>query len=121
MSRFVDGSPQGHHNPVRQGSPMEREMPTPGSIPNPGMTETPTPSTPATIAVITATIGHRHLGRCLASVQAQSLVAGVEHVVVIDGPEHETRVREAAGGAKADRVARRVVVLPHPTGPDGYN
>ena len=71
------------------------------------------------VCVITAATGHRHLGRCLRSVQAQTL-ASVSHCVVIDGPEHRDRVtaalRDVAGGPKQVRVLQ----LPQATGGEGW-
>ena len=71
------------------------------------------------VAVITPTTGTRHLERCIASVQRQSLPC-VEHYVVVDGPEHEYAVRSVAAKYR-DKAVLHVVALPVATGRGGWN
>lgn len=75
--------------------------------------------TPPTVCVITATTGHPGLARCITSVQEQSY-AMVEHLVVVDGPEHDARA-DAILDALPDRRGVKVVRLPHATGKGTWN
>jgi glycosyltransferase involved in cell wall biosynthesis len=69
--------------------------------------------------VVTPTIGTRHLARCVESVQAQTLM-GVEHCVVVDGPEHATAVEQVLKPF-AFKKPIHVLVLPFNTGGGGWN
>ncbi len=71
------------------------------------------------ITILTATVGHRHLGRAVRSVQAQTFTQ-VEHLVVVDGPDHRGKVDEQLAGIDTSRVAFRRVDLLEPTGPGGF-
>lgn len=64
---------------------------------------------PATVTVITATVGGVHLPTCLASVKAQTY-DHVDHWVVVDGAEHEEKVKKQLDGSQT------VLVLPRNTG-----
>jgi glycosyltransferase involved in cell wall biosynthesis len=68
--------------------------------------------------VITPTIGSASLTRCLASVQAQTLM-GVTHLVVVDGPEHAEAVEKQVAAFRHKKPIR-VLVLPENTGGDGW-
>lgn len=72
-----------------------------------------------TITVITPTIGTAYLERCIASVQAQDMPC-VEHLIVIDGPEHREEVLDIVGRFR-DRATIRVLELPFNVGKDGWN
>lgn len=70
------------------------------------------------VAVITPTVGTRHLRQAVASVATQTYPL-VRHLVVVDGAAHRARVEAAlseAGGKPAD-----VVVLPETIGGGGFN
>lgn len=71
------------------------------------------------ICVITASTAHRHLKRCLESVQTQTHAA-VTHTLVIDGPEHEDRVRQTLDATQTQKVSVNVITLPQPTGKDDW-
>ncbi|HMB96694.1 MAG TPA: glycosyltransferase family A protein [Tepidisphaeraceae bacterium] len=73
--------------------------------------------TSGTVTVITPTIGHRKLPRCVESVQQQTF-PGIEHLLVVDGPQHESAVRSAIGPLN-DRVS--LMNLPHATGREKWN
>lgn len=73
-----------------------------------------------TVVVITPTIGSKHLARCISSVAKQDYRL-VEHLVVVDGPEHYGAVAGLVGHASTDR--RRLLpiqVLPFNTGCNRY-
>jgi hypothetical protein len=72
-----------------------------------------------TVTVVTAATGHRSLPRCLASVQRQTY-PHVEHVVVIDGPEWEERVRQAVAQLGAGARPLRLMCLPQATGKERW-
>lgn len=69
------------------------------------------------VAVFTGTVGDPCLTRCIESVARQTYAGEVTHWVVVDGPEHESRVRELL---PADHEAR-LFVLPENTGGRGYD
>ena len=71
-----------------------------------------------TVTVITATIGHPSLARCIESVQNQRY-ARIEHWVVVDGPEWYGRTDEALSGLDHERL--KVVRLPFATGKNTWN
>jgi hypothetical protein len=77
------------------------------------------------IAVVTATIGGPYLAECLKSVQASTL-PGIEHFVVVDGPEHAEAVfdivRGAVGTGHASSAKIPIVsmTLPHNVGAGGW-
>jgi glycosyltransferase involved in cell wall biosynthesis len=71
------------------------------------------------ITVVTPTIGTPFLGRCIASVQAQT-IPGVEHLVVVDGQEHLERVQAVVDAFRFKNPVH-VMVLPRNTGKDGWN
>ena len=75
--------------------------------------------TPPTVAVITATTGHPNLAKCIQSVQEQSY-ALIEHLVAVDGPEHEAKV-DAVLNALPERHGLKVIRLPHATGKGTWN
>jgi hypothetical protein len=80
----------------------------------------PSPASEPSVAVITATIGHRFLRRAVASVRAQSHSA-ITHWVVVDGPQ-AARVVNEEGVKDGDdgRVNLRVLILPERTGHSGW-
>lgn len=68
------------------------------------------------VAVITPTIGTNHLQQNLQSVSKQTY-DNLKHVVVIDGPQHETKAKKII-----DNFSDKVVFsLPENTGANGYN
>ncbi|HTQ09320.1 MAG TPA: glycosyltransferase [Fimbriimonadaceae bacterium] len=71
-----------------------------------------------TVTVITATIGHPQLKRCIESVRDQRY-ARIEHLVVVDGPEWYDRADEVLAQADHDRL--QVLRLPHATGKNTWN
>jgi glycosyltransferase involved in cell wall biosynthesis len=71
------------------------------------------------LTLITPTIGHRHLARCLRSAQSQAF-PDFEHVLVIDGEEHLGKVEPVLAEMDLSRVPVRVLRLPYPTGKDRY-
>jgi GT2 family glycosyltransferase len=71
------------------------------------------------VSIVTATTGHPGLRRCLASVQGQSYPR-IDHLLVVDGPEHTERVEAALRAVTAHRCPLRVIALPHATGRDGH-
>ena len=78
---------------------------------------------PVKIAVITPTVGTRHLAACVRSVQAQRL-PNVAHYVVVDGPEHSAAVAEALkphADPRTQVVPIHVLTLPHNVGAGGWN
>ena len=74
---------------------------------------------PASIAVITPTIGGPHLHACISSVQAQDL-PNVTHYLVVDGPQYAQAVRAVAAKFEG-RGVMHVVQLPHNVGAGGWN
>src|SRR4051812_42596664 len=72
-----------------------------------------------TVCVITATTGHPRLARAIASVREQSY-AMVEHLVVVDGPEHDARV-DGILEELEDRRGLKIIRLPHATGKGTWN
>jgi hypothetical protein len=73
-----------------------------------------------TVTLITAATGHPNLPQCLRSVQDQTF-EGVEHLVVIDGPEHESAVEAAIGGLPARKRPIHLLTLPFATGKEKWN
>jgi hypothetical protein len=71
------------------------------------------------ICVITATVGHEQLRRCLQSVQDQTH-ARVKHCVVIDGPEHAERSRGILDSFRNANKPIEILQLPEPTGKDDW-
>lgn len=69
--------------------------------------------------VITPTTGTSYLGKCIASVQAQSL-PGVQHLIVVDGPQHADKVH-AIVEPFLSKMPIDVMVLPFPSGKEGWN
>lgn len=74
---------------------------------------------PVKIAVITATTGGEFLEECVRSVQAQT-IPNVDHYVVVDGPEHEARVRSTVNEFEGRGVVK-VVTVPQNVGSGGWN
>jgi glycosyltransferase involved in cell wall biosynthesis len=72
-----------------------------------------------TIAVITATIGHRFLARAVDSVSAQTHPA-ITHWIVVDGPQSSKVVSEDLRACASPAVRRRVLVLSERTGHSGW-
>lgn len=71
------------------------------------------------VAVITATIGHRNLGRALASVQNQ-IHPCVKHLVVVDGREFLASVEPVVAAFRGSSNLLDVLVLPQRTGLHGW-
>ena len=70
-------------------------------------------------SIITATTGSPYLAQTIESVQQQTY-SNIEHIVVVDGPEHVQKVQEIITGPWiTDKL--KVIVLPHSTGKGGYN
>ena len=78
-----------------------------------------TVTTPLSVTIITATTGNALLDKCLESVQGQTF-ARVEHVVVIDGPEHGEKAEAIIGKCGRSRPLH-VIRLPCPTGKNRYH
>lgn len=74
---------------------------------------------PARLCVITPTTGGPHLRSCIRSVQAQTL-PGVEHLVVVDGPQYADAVAAVVAEFEGRHVIK-TMVLPHNVGADGWN
>lgn len=74
------------------------------------------------VVVLTPSVGSPHLNQCIESLQQQSY-ARLEHVVVADGPEAATAVRqmELTWSSREVRHPLRFVYLPYNTGGKGYN
>jgi glycosyltransferase involved in cell wall biosynthesis len=72
-----------------------------------------------TVTVITATIGHRFLGRCAESVQRQTY-PHVEHYVVADGIEHHEKMVRGLDAFRGARKKLVATVLPYATGKEGW-
>jgi glycosyltransferase involved in cell wall biosynthesis len=72
------------------------------------------------VTVITATTGHRFLGRCLESVQQQTFPRR-EHFVVSDGIEHRPKVDQALAALSSLRCNINALSLPYPTGKERWN
>ncbi|HVT89716.1 MAG TPA: glycosyltransferase family A protein [Tepidisphaeraceae bacterium] len=70
--------------------------------------------TTGTVAIITAATGHRYLPRCVESVQKQTF-SKIEHLVVVDGPEFDEKVRSLLPGSSTT-----ILTLPHGTGRDNW-
>ena len=73
---------------------------------------------PPTI-VVTPTIGTKDLKRCIESVQSQRLV-GVEHLLVVDGPQYLGNVNEIKNACALDDIPVHVMVLPFNVGEGGW-
>jgi hypothetical protein len=73
------------------------------------------------VTVVTATVGHPHLGRALQSVCDQTY-ANVRHWVVLDGPEVANDALPVCGRIWSHAHARTAttLVLPERTGMDGW-
>ena len=71
------------------------------------------------IAVVTATIGHARLSRAVRSVQMQTL-PGVEHWIIVDGPEFEASVRPTVAAMRSMGAEPSLTVLPYRTGMNGW-
>jgi len=71
------------------------------------------------VTIVTATIGHPFLSRCLKSVQDQTF-ARREHFVVSDGIEHRDKVNQAVATLTSVRGSVSVLSLPYPTGKLGW-
>jgi glycosyltransferase involved in cell wall biosynthesis len=74
--------------------------------------------TTATVTIVTPTIAHRKLCRCIESVQQQTYPF-IEHLLVIDGPQHEQAVRAAI--ASCSQESTRLMTLPNATGRNNWN
>jgi len=75
--------------------------------------------TSQTVTVVTAATGHRNLQKCLQSVQRQTYPR-LEHLVVIDGPEHDERVGRVLEQRGHSSRPLQVIHLPSPTGKDKW-
>jgi glycosyltransferase involved in cell wall biosynthesis len=69
------------------------------------------------VTVITPTTGTEFLGQAIDSVLAQTYKP-IEYIIVIDGWKNEAAAREIIGNAHKHA---HVIVLPFPTGMNGYN
>ena len=87
---------------------------------NPGacLTVTVDPPPFKKIIVVTPTIGTEHLKRCIESVQWQTML-GVEHLIVIDGPEYADKVEKIVEPYRL-RNPVRTMVLPFNVGAGGW-
>lgn len=85
----------------------------PPSIRNDGTT---TPS--RSVTVVTASIGHHALGRCVASIQSQTY-SDIRHLVVVDGQRHAAAVEDLLAGLDTVKPID-VLVFPHQTGHSGF-
>lgn len=74
--------------------------------------------TSSSVTIVTAATGHPGLARCIGSASTQSFPQ-VDHLVVIDGPEHEAAVRAVV--AKSGNERTRAMLLPHATGKQNWN
>lgn len=70
------------------------------------------------VTVVTPSVGTRHVGRAIESVQAQTYPL-IRHLVVVDGAEHRARVAEAL--PRSPQHPLDVVVLPATVGSRGFN
>ena len=71
------------------------------------------------VTVVTPTTGHPNLYALLLSVQAQTH-ANLTHLLVIDGPAHEARVKDVLARPRPDKHRVEVLTLPWPTGQDRF-
>ena len=69
--------------------------------------------------VITPTLDGKYLDRCIRSVQNQ-LLPCVEHIIVVDGPEHVERIYDIVKRYEYKNTIH-IVVLPYNTGANWYN
>lgn len=74
---------------------------------------------PVKVAVITPTIGTKHLAACIRSVQLQTL-PNVEHYIVVDGPQYREAV-DAVVRLFRNQGVIHVVQLPQNVGAGGWN
>jgi len=74
------------------------------------------PNSPS-VTVVTATIGHQGLSKCIESVRNQTY-AIVDHLIVVDGPEWRDSVNQALEEARSPRA--KVLQLPFSTGKKGW-
>ncbi len=72
-----------------------------------------------TVTVVTAATGHRHLLRCLNSVQRQTY-PHVEHFVVVDGDERLAQVQAVMAQLDRRDKAVHVIALPQATGKERW-
>ena len=77
------------------------------------------------VTIITPTIGHRFLRRCIESVQGQTLT-NVEHYIVIDGPQYKEKVLQIIREVTlslGDKLNKTIhtLVLPYNVGSNGWN
>src|SRR5450432_3009154 len=74
--------------------------------------------TQGTVTVVTAAVGHRNLSKCIASVQYQTH-PGVEHWIIVDGPERESNVHNRIPSAL--KKPPTILTIPQATGKDNWN
>jgi len=78
-----------------------------------------------TVSIITPVTGHPCMRKCLESVRNQKCQYNVEHIIVIDGKEHEEKVMPVINQLETTKaqlnLKTEVVCLPFPTGKDGWN
>lgn len=67
------------------------------------------------VSVITPTVGTKYLIECIKSV-ANSTYKNYRHIIVVDGKQYETKVKEIVGDHDVD-----IMVAPQNTGSDGRN
>ena len=73
------------------------------------------------VTIITPTTGNPLFQKTLDSINRQVTTAALEHLIVIDGPEHQTKVSRLLKEVPAAVPdLRQVVALPYATGKDGY-
>ena len=65
------------------------------------------------VLVITPTIGHEKLGEAIKSVAAQESPYQIDHLLVIDGPQYEDKVKQQAEGIMT-------ITLPFNVGANGF-
>ena len=73
-----------------------------------------------TVTIITPTTGHANLHNLLLSVQKQTH-PHLTHLLVVDGPAHEQRVKEILARPRPDTHPLHVLTLPWPTGLNRFN
>ena len=70
------------------------------------------------VAVITPTIGTKHLAKCLDSVAKQTY-ENMEHIIVVDGPDYIPKTQDMLAAVNSSKG--KVIYLPQNTGHSNYN
>ena len=73
------------------------------------------------VAIITATIGHPNLKKCIESVANQKCNCSFIHVLVIDGNEYKEKVNNILLNCSYNKNNLHVIQLPEGCGKDRYN